>query len=182
MQAALMADSAERSSALPGDELVPDAKIQTTRGITINASPAVIWPLLVQMVEREAPPAPSVCRAVQSERALICAALYDHAARQYLSFDDPRPACFWCASWALVLEPLHEHTTRLHVRSRVAFTADAVRRCAQWMHPFHDFMDLTEFRRLRARAESHRGGSFIRLARRVAYLVAPLRARATPGS
>ncbi len=40
-------DEAER--ALPGDDLVPDATLVETRGITVNGSPAEVWPWLVQM-------------------------------------------------------------------------------------------------------------------------------------
>lgn len=35
--------------ALPGDDLLPNAKAQVTQGITINAKPETIWPWLVQM-------------------------------------------------------------------------------------------------------------------------------------
>jgi hypothetical protein len=34
---------------LPGDDLVPNAKLKATHTITINASPAQIWPWLVQI-------------------------------------------------------------------------------------------------------------------------------------
>jgi hypothetical protein len=39
----------EGARELPGDELVPDAQAIDTRGITIEAPPERIWPLLVQM-------------------------------------------------------------------------------------------------------------------------------------
>ncbi len=42
-------DPAEVDRALPGDELVPDAPISDTRGITIDAPPSAVWPWLVQM-------------------------------------------------------------------------------------------------------------------------------------
>jgi hypothetical protein len=34
---------------LPGDELLPDAEIVTTRAISISAGPVFVWPWLVQM-------------------------------------------------------------------------------------------------------------------------------------
>ena len=34
---------------LPGDDLIPDAKLSSTHAITIHASPAEIWPWLVQL-------------------------------------------------------------------------------------------------------------------------------------
>jgi hypothetical protein len=39
----------EVSRRLPGDELLADAGIVTTRAVTIDAPPAAIWPWLVQM-------------------------------------------------------------------------------------------------------------------------------------
>jgi len=39
----------EARRALPGDELVPGAGLQTTRAITIAAPPSMVWPWLVQM-------------------------------------------------------------------------------------------------------------------------------------
>ncbi len=41
--------SLEETRKLPGDELLPDADAQITRGITIAARPDEIWPWLVQM-------------------------------------------------------------------------------------------------------------------------------------
>jgi hypothetical protein len=39
----------EVARALPGDEMVPDAKISSTHAITIQAAPAEVWPWLVQI-------------------------------------------------------------------------------------------------------------------------------------
>jgi hypothetical protein len=39
----------ERQSALPGDDLVPNANIQTTKGLTIEAAPEDIYPWLLQL-------------------------------------------------------------------------------------------------------------------------------------
>jgi len=39
----------EVSRKLPGDELLPDASLVTTRAITIDAPPEAVWPWLVQM-------------------------------------------------------------------------------------------------------------------------------------
>lgn len=39
----------ECEKSLPGDEYVPSPKLSYTRAITINASPAAVWPWLVQM-------------------------------------------------------------------------------------------------------------------------------------
>jgi hypothetical protein len=40
---------AETARELPGDELVPEAIVSETRGISIDAPPAAVWPWLVQM-------------------------------------------------------------------------------------------------------------------------------------
>jgi hypothetical protein len=42
-------DPAESSDALPGDDVVPEPTVSDTRGISINATPAQIWPWLLQM-------------------------------------------------------------------------------------------------------------------------------------
>ena len=39
----------EVSGRMPGDDLMPDPDMQTTRAITIEAPPGAIWPWLVQM-------------------------------------------------------------------------------------------------------------------------------------
>jgi hypothetical protein len=39
----------EVAEKLPGDELLPDAGLVTTRAVTVNAPPEAIWPWLVQM-------------------------------------------------------------------------------------------------------------------------------------
>ncbi len=43
------ATNEEVTRALPGDELVPYPNVNLTRAITVQASPAGIWPWLVQM-------------------------------------------------------------------------------------------------------------------------------------
>jgi hypothetical protein len=39
-------------SVLPGDDLLPDVALQTTRAITVDAVPGAIWPWIVQMGPR----------------------------------------------------------------------------------------------------------------------------------
>jgi hypothetical protein len=39
----------EAAAKLPGDELLPDAGLVTTRAVTVNAPPEAVWPWLVQM-------------------------------------------------------------------------------------------------------------------------------------
>ena len=42
-------DPAETEGSLPGDELVPEPTVSDTRGITIDAPPAAVWPWLLQL-------------------------------------------------------------------------------------------------------------------------------------
>jgi len=42
----------EAARSMPGDDLLPDATLQTTRAITVNAPPSAIWPWLLQMGPR----------------------------------------------------------------------------------------------------------------------------------
>lgn len=44
----------EASASMAGDDLLPRAQYRTTRAITINASPAEVWPWLVQVGYRRA--------------------------------------------------------------------------------------------------------------------------------
>ena len=43
------ATSAEQRAQLPGDDLVPDADIQVTRAVSIDAPPERVWPWLAQI-------------------------------------------------------------------------------------------------------------------------------------
>lgn len=42
----------EAARSMPGDEILDDARLQTTRAITIDAPPDCVWPWLVQMGPR----------------------------------------------------------------------------------------------------------------------------------
>jgi hypothetical protein len=48
------ATDAEVAKSLPGDELIVDPTLVTTRAITIDAPPAAVWPWLVQMGQNRA--------------------------------------------------------------------------------------------------------------------------------
>ena len=43
------ATAEEASGQLPGDELLPEADLVSTRAVTIDAPPGAVWPWLVQM-------------------------------------------------------------------------------------------------------------------------------------
>jgi len=46
------ATAEEAQRAMPGDEILPDASLQTTRAVTVRVPPNRIWPWLVQMGPR----------------------------------------------------------------------------------------------------------------------------------
>ena len=41
--------TAERRASLPGDDIIPDARVQTDHAVTIDAPPSAVWPWVVQM-------------------------------------------------------------------------------------------------------------------------------------
>jgi len=43
------ADDAECRAAMPGDELVPEPRLESTRAVTIDAPPEAVWPWLAQL-------------------------------------------------------------------------------------------------------------------------------------
>ena len=143
---------AEAALSLPGDDIIQDAKSQITRGITIDAAPEAIWPWLLQMSRTDSDHGYSILRS-EPPYVLVLGSLYDYGARHYAAFDGPRPAQYWHATWALVLTPEAANRARLSVRSRVAFTTDAVQWAAVWLHPFNDFMEVEQLRRLKHSAE-----------------------------
>jgi hypothetical protein len=145
-------DRAAPSQPLAGDAFIRDARAVVTHGITIDATPAEIWPHLLDMVREEAADSYTLLLR-EPPNALVLGALYDARARTYLAFDGARPDHFWHATWALVLDRITANRTRLSVRARVAATSDVVRWSAIWLHPFHDFMDANHLRRLKDRAE-----------------------------
>ncbi len=167
-----LGDEARRP--LPGDELVPSAKIQWTHGISIRARSTEIWPWLVQMGCRRAgwysydgldnggvpsadrivrelqrvevgdifPWTPAandgfVVRAVEPERALVLGG-------------DAVPV-----SWALVLEPVNETSTRLLTRGRGSYTRFAVGLMLGLVwRPIHFGMQRRQLLNLKRRVEA----------------------------
>lgn len=180
-------ESKENERPLPGDELLPEPMGQLTHAITIAATPAAIWPWLVQMGGRRAgfysidaldnggdrsareihpelqelrvgevlPATPEgddgfEVLAIEPERALILGGLFDAGAGRQLRFGEPRPSSFWQVTWAFVLEPLSEGSTRLHVRARAAFPESGSLHAA-WIKPVHHLMETAQLRHLAAR-------------------------------
>jgi hypothetical protein len=133
-----LGDEARRP--LPGDELVPDAKLRWTHGVTIRAGPADVWPWLVQMGCRRAgwysydgldnggsPSAERIVPELQraavgdvfpmtptAEDGFVVRAIDPGRA---LVLGDPTGS----ATWAFTLVPIDERTTRLVTRVRAGF-------------------------------------------------------------
>jgi hypothetical protein len=184
-------DAAEEARALPGDELVPDASEQLTHFVDIDATPAVIWPWLVQMGcgrggwysydELDNGGTPSATRIhrewqsiaigdvlpvtpratdgflvlrIDRVRVLVLGGVVDLDTKRTLPLGAPRPPRFWQTSWAFVLEPLDDRTTRLHVRARVAFAPAQLQARAAVMRAIHSFMEHEQLRRLKENAET----------------------------
>ena len=166
-----LADEAVRS--LPGDELVADPKLRWNVATTIDARPAEIWPWLVQMGCRRAgwysydgldnggfrsadriiaelqevrvgdvfPMRPRdsdtyVVRRIEPERALV---IGDAAGGM---------------SWAFVLEPVDEHTTRLITRVRATYDGRALGLFFRlFWHPVHFAMQRRQLLNLKQLVE-----------------------------
>lgn len=168
-----LGDEGRRS--LPGDEIVPDAKGQWTNAITIRARPADIWPWILQMgctragwysydgldnggrpsAERIVPELQEVevgevfpwtptdgegfvVRVIEPDRALVLGGT-------------PPP---FRMSWAFVLEPRDETTTRLIARCRAVPRNVAVGLLLRLVHPVHFAMQRKQLLTLRRRVEA----------------------------
>lgn len=166
---------------LPGDQVVPDATCQWTNAITIRARPAAVWPWLVQLGCTRAgwysydgldnggrpsaghivpelqdaqvgdvfPWTPTdrdgfVVRAVEPRRALVLGGT-------------PPP---FRMSWAFVLQPVDETTTRLITRCRAVPRSALVGLMLRFAgHPIHFAMQREQLLNLKRRAEAVAGGA-----------------------
>ena len=89
---------------------------------------------------------------VDEPHALVLGALYDSRLGKQLPFGAPRPPGYWHVTWSFVLEAPDAKTTRLLVRARAAFPANA-RLHATAIRPVHAFMQSAMLRHLAARVE-----------------------------
>jgi len=89
---------------------------------------------------------------IEAPHALVLGGLYDPVSSRQLPFHAPRPEQYWQVTWAFVLEPLDERSTRVHVRGRAAFSEHA-RLKAAWMANVHHFMQRRSLKHLAARIE-----------------------------
>jgi hypothetical protein len=126
----------ESTEPLPGDELVPRPRVQSTRAITIDAPPAQVWPWIVQMgigragfythdrVERlmfharYADGKHSAIRIHPELQDLKVGDLVPYGAGAYAPVHELEPNQHLVAGEVFVLRPLPGNRTRLIVRSR----------------------------------------------------------------
>jgi len=132
----------EASGDLPGDEILGDATLQTTRAITVKAPPEAIWPWLMQMGPK---PRAGVYTYDWIERLVgidvessdrILPEFQHMEADQFLRLnekgengltvrvvDEPKALVLqWTpatSTWAFVLRPQPDGTTRLLSRNRI---------------------------------------------------------------
>ena len=92
-----------------------------------------------------------VLRAVKPTE-LILGGLYDQETNLQLPFDAARPIQYWQVTWAFILEPRDDGTTRLHVRARASFPRTG-RLHAVWLAQLHHLMQSAQLRHIAARAE-----------------------------
>jgi hypothetical protein len=160
---------------LPGDEIVPGAKDQWTNAVTIRARPADVWPWILQMgctragwysydgldnggkpsAERIVPELQDVqigdvfpwtptdrdgfiVRAIEPDRALVLGGT-------------PPP---FRMSWAFVLEPVDETTTRLIARCRAVPRSVTVGLLLRLFHPVHFAMQRKQLLSVKRRVEA----------------------------
>lgn len=178
------------SLSLPGDALVAEPKAQATHAIDTAATPAEIWPWLVQMgcdrggwysydrldnagepskdeivpelqtlaVGDVLPGRPGeeegfFVQAIEPGRALVLGGTFDRDTGRASPADAPSPESYWRATWAFVLEPLDESTTRLYARARADFAGPGGRWHALWVRPVHHLMQTEQLKNLKHRAE-----------------------------
>ncbi|MGI8506559.1 MAG: hypothetical protein ACR2MK_07075 [Solirubrobacteraceae bacterium] len=133
---------AERT-ALPGDELIPDAEVVMDRGASLAASPEQVWPWLLQLgkgragwylsrrLERLVPRRNRALRAIEPsyQQVAVGDRVADYGPDGWFEariVDAPRALVWWSErgrdlqfTWALVLEPAGPHRCELHARLRI---------------------------------------------------------------
>ncbi len=175
----------EPGRTLPGDELLPDAAIVTTRAVTIAAPPAAVWPWLVQMgyqrggwyavdaLERAigvgdfltGGSADRIVDELQNlavgERVPLSENIHMVVARfephEVLVLALPDQPLQWI--WTFALEPTELGGTRLIIRTRMGARAPWVAPLLPVLDAAHLSMELVQLRRLRDRVEAHAAGT-----------------------
>ena len=152
------ATDTELIESLPGDSLVTRPDFISTRAVTIHAPVAAVWPWLARIGGSNRPleqgadfhiypkmPALQVAAIVPGEALIVGA---PGESRQSLSKGFPH------VSWAFVLRPVDERTTRLIIRFRADYRADwSGSLLAEAMQPVNFVMERNTMLEIRRRAE-----------------------------
>lgn len=174
----------ERRRPLPGDDVVPTAPYQTTRAVTIQARSEGVWPWLVQMGQDRA----GFYTHNWVERLLrsgIPDVFEIHAEWQHIAVGDlvrtnrdlggkalgwpveavdpgrslvVRSRSLPVGSYAFVLAPIDDRTTRLIVRDRARWKVHEWPFAAIVYEPLHAYMETGLIRGVKRRAEARPGG------------------------
>jgi hypothetical protein len=169
----------ETRRTLPGDELVADPTFASTRAITIDASPASVWPWLVQMgqgrgglysydrlenlfgldIHSAGRIVPELQRLEVGDRVSLGKGAYlaVHALDPERTLVLRHPDGDW--SWVFVLDPQHGGRTRLIVRNRwtTARASSAVRAGMKLTETIGFAMERKMLHGIKARAETGSG-------------------------
>ena len=170
-----LADAAERSWRLEGDDVFPHAGAQLTHAIAIDAPPAEVWPWLVQMGCRRAgwyswdrldnAGKRSADRIIPELQSLAVGDVLPWRPVGAEGFKvlriEPERALVlqgggpqFDGTWAFVLEPLGAKSTRLVVRYRAAFRPGArVGLMKPMMAVVHGIMESKQLRTIKHHAE-----------------------------
>ncbi len=164
---------------LPGDEQVPNPRLESTRAITIQAPTADIWPWLVQMGQGRGGLYSYVklenlanCDMHNADRILPECQHLEEGDKVRLSQDENVP-CFVVTaiepgraiilggddpptSWGFILDPIDEISTRLIIRYRQDFepTPGNVIGWRVFTEPIHFNMERKMLQGIKARVES----------------------------
>jgi hypothetical protein len=187
----------ELEQVLPGDDLLSDPAMSITRAITIEATPAEIWPWLVQIGQGRggfysydwlenlfkldihtaddvipelqdlkvddfisfAPQegAGMMVASIEHERSLVLLAPDPHFA-EALQQQAEEPGFEMEGSWAFVLEPVDDVSTRLIVRLRISHTPSPVAAAllTTLLEPTHFIMERKMLQGIKERVERDR--------------------------
>ena len=172
------ASAEELSMPLPGDEQVPNPRLDSTRAITIQAPTAEIWPWLVQMGQGRGGLYSYVklenlanCDMHNADRIIPEYQHLDVGDEVRLSQDENVP-CFVVTaiepgraiilggddpptSWGFILDPIDENSTRLIIRYRQDFepTPGNVIGWRVFTEPIHFNMERKMLQGIKARVE-----------------------------
>lgn len=181
------ARTAEVRDTLPGDELLTDASLVTTRAITIGAPPEQVWPWLVQMgyhrggwysidaleraigagdfltggsADRVVPELQDLQvgdRVPLNDRAHLVVAQLVRPEALVLALPDGPFAWIWSFTLRTVSDEEGALATRLIIRTRAAARRPWLRPLLALLDAGHLVMEVVQLHRLRDRVEQARG-------------------------